>query len=194
MLGKDVVKHWKVLHRDASTGKWKEEPHAEVRATGKVKEEGEEALMIGIDPDSLLDGSLDVETLFELEVYIALQLEVESVETENKVINIDPDFQTTVTKKELESNSYLKIENLKEKEENKPQKLGQRCDREPFVLCSLTFVLYPLSIVHSQLSIDQCPLSIVICPLFFVLYSWSFVLCFCPLSSFLCPLLFVHCP
>ena len=118
MLGKDVVKHWKVLHRDASTGKWKEEPHAEVRATGKVKEEGEEALMIGIDPDSLMDGSLDVETLFEPKAYIALQLKVDSTETENKVIKLNPDLETNMTKKELESNSYLEIKHFKEHEEN----------------------------------------------------------------------------
>ena len=98
------MKHCKALHRKAFAVDWKSEPHAEVRTRGKMQEEGKQALVIGIDPETLLDGSLDVETLFGHEAYFALQLESE--ETENNAAKLDPDSEKIFTK-ELESDDIM---------------------------------------------------------------------------------------
>ena len=104
ITGEDLVKHCKVLHKKAFAVDWKREPHAEVRTSGKMQEEGKEALVIGIDPEILMDGSLDVETLFGHEAYVALQLE--SDETESNVAKLDPDSETIFTK-ELDSEDIM---------------------------------------------------------------------------------------
>lgn len=71
--GKELVNHWKILHSQVAVGYWKMEPHCEVRPAGKGQGVGQEAVVIGVDPDTLLADNLDVGTLFECEAYIALE-------------------------------------------------------------------------------------------------------------------------
>ena len=105
--GEDLVNHWVKLHRDADIVGYNNEPHAEVSPAGKVQEIGPEALVIGIDPGILLDGSLNVESLFEADAYIALELDLASHESENKLLKIDPDFETIIENKEFVTDKVL---------------------------------------------------------------------------------------